>query len=92
MHYLAITTPTLQRSLTVLAGICLTIFLIQLADSIQPRTYAFRWQNISSRFQLRVIWMSLGAIIIITILVGVGLIVGDYPVLYRSGSSGGFKI
>ena len=80
MHYLAITTPTLQRSLTVLAGICLTILLIQLADRIQPRSYTFRWKNISSRFQLRVIWMSLGAIIVITILVGVGLIVGDYPI------------
>ena len=80
MHYLAITTPTLQRSLTVLAGICLTILLIQLADRIQPRSYTFRWKNISSRFQLRVIWMSLGAIIVITILAGVGLIVGDYPI------------
>ena len=80
MHYLAITTPTLQRSLTVLAGICLTILLIQLADRIQPRSYTFRWKNTSSRFQLRVIWMSLGAIIVITILVGVGLIVGDYPI------------
>lgn len=80
MHFLAITTPTLQRSLTVLAGICLTIFLIQLADRIQPRTYAFRWQNISSRIQLRVVWLSLGTIIVITILTGVGLIVGDYPI------------
>ena len=80
MHYLAITTPTLQRSLTVLAGICLTFLLIQFADRIQPRSYTFRWQNISSRFQLRVIWMSLGAIIVITILAGVGLIVGDYPI------------
>ena len=80
MHYLAITTPTLQRSLTVLAGICLTILLIQLADRIQPRSYTFRCHNISSRFQLRVIWMSLGAIIVITILAGVGLIVGDYPI------------
>ena len=80
MHDLAITTPTLQRSLTVLAGICLTILLIQLADRIQPRSYTFRCHNISSRFQLRVIWMSLGAIIVITILAGVGLIVGDYPI------------
>ena len=68
MHYLAIATPTLQRSLTVLAGICLTVFLIQLADRIQTRSYAFRWQNISSRIQLRVVWLSLGAIIVITIL------------------------
>ena len=80
MHFLAITTPTLQRSLTVFAGICLTIFLIQLADLIQPRTFAFRWQNISSRIQLRVVWLSLGTIIVITILTGVGLIVGDYPI------------
>ena len=46
----------------------------------QPRTYAFRWQNISSRIRLRVVWLSLGTIIVITILTGVGLIVGDYPI------------
>ena len=80
MHYLAIAMPTLQRSLTVLAGICLTIFLIQLADRIKPRSYTFRWKNISSRIQLRVVWLSLGTIIVITILTGVGLIVGDYPI------------
>ncbi|MBT94765.1 MAG: iron ABC transporter permease [Acidimicrobiaceae bacterium] len=80
MHYLAITTPTLQRSLTVLAGIALTIFLIRLADHIQPRHHTFRWQNISSRIQLRVVWLSLGATIAIIVLSGIGLIVGDYPI------------
>ena len=62
------------------SDLCLTIFLIQLADRIKPRSYTFRWKNISSRIQLRVVWLSLGAIIVITILTGVGLIVGDYPI------------
>lgn len=80
MHYLAITTPTLQRSLTVVAGILLTVLFIRLADQIRLRSYNFRLYKISGRIEIKVVWLVTGTIAAIIALLGVGLIVGDYPI------------
>ena len=80
MHYLAITTPTLQRSLTVLVAIILSVILVRLADKIRSRLYTFRWHKISGRIQLKVVWLVAGTLVAIIVLLGTGLIVGDYPI------------
>ena len=80
MHYLAITTPTLQRSLTVVAGILLTVLFIRLADQIRLRSYTFRLYKISGRIEIKVVWLVTGTVVAIIALLGVGLVVGDYPI------------
>ena len=80
MHYLAITTPTLQRSLTVVAGILLTVLFIRLADQIRLRSYTFRLYKISGRIEIKVVWLVTGTVAAIIALLGVGLVVGDYPI------------
>ena len=74
MHYFAITTPTLQRSLTVLVAIILTVILVRLADKIQPRLYTFRWHKISGRIQLKVVWLVTGTLVAIIVLLGICLL------------------
>ena len=80
MHYLAITTPTLQRSLTVVAGILLTVLFIRLADQIRLRSYTFRLYKISGRIEIKVVWLVTGTVAAIIARLGVGLVVGDYPI------------
>ena len=80
MNSLAIITPSIQSSIAVITGLLITVALIRLGDQIQPRFLTIRTRRLSGLVQTKVIWLTIGTLLVIILLIGVGLVVGDYPI------------
>tara|TARA_Y100000817_G_scaffold231397_1_gene183851 strand:- start:3973 stop:5103 length:1131 start_codon:yes stop_codon:yes gene_type:complete len=80
MNSLAIITPSIQSSIAVITGLLITVALIRLGDQIHPRFLTIRTGRLSGLVQTKVIWLTIGTLLVIILLIGVGLVVGDYPI------------
>ena len=87
MSFSAVVTPVIPTLGVVIAAVLFTAALLIFSERLHSRAVTFRIGSISALVQTKVIWLGAGTALITAVLIGVGLMVGDYPVPSSSALS-----
>lgn len=80
MSFSAVVTPVIPTLGVVIAAVLFTAALLMFSERLPLRSITFRLGSISGLVQTKVMCLGAGTALITAVLIGVGLMVGDYPV------------